>query len=171
MGMMIRYSSTPGRIGTPPMDWPRAAVSHPASPKATLLVFVHPECPCSRATMEELAHVMVFQNLVEARVYFSEPAGTSWPKTGLYESASRIPGVRVFSDPDGAIARQFGARTSGQSLLYNTAGRLLFSGGITGARGHVGGNEGEDAVLMLLEGGTPLHRTAPVFGCALYGDE
>lgn len=171
MAAMVKYSSTPGRIATPPLDWPRRAASQPAAPKATLLVFIHPQCPCSRSTLEELAHIMLRRNQVEARVYFWEPAGVAWPKTDLYQSASRIPGVRVLSDPDGAIAQQFGARTSGQSLLYNAAGRLVFSGGITAERGHAGENDGEDSIIALLDGGAPLHRTAPVFGCALYGDE
>ena len=168
---MVKYAYTPGRSATPPLDWPRHAHFQPASPKATLLVFVHPQCPCSRATLEELARIMVLRNRVEGRVYFLEPAGTRWPKTDLYESASRIPGVRVFSDPNGGIAQQFGARTSGQSLLYDAGGHLVFSGGITAGRGHVGANDGLESVLALLSGDTPRHRTAPVFGCALYGDD
>jgi hypothetical protein len=168
---MVKYASTPGRIATPPLDWPRHTQFQPASPKATLLVFIHPQCSCSRATLEELARIMVLRHQVEGRVYFLEPAGTHWAKTDLYASASRIPGVRVFDDPDGAIAQQFGARTSGQSLLYNAAGTLVFNGGITAARSHVGANDGLDAVMALLKGDAPRHPTAPVFGCALYGDE
>src|SRR5579863_8219926 len=125
---MIRYASTPGRLATPPVDWPRNTQLQPASPKATLLVFVHPQCPCSRATLEELAQIMVLRQQVEGRVYFLEPAGTQWSKTDLYDSAVRIPGVRVLSDPNGVVARQFGARTSGQSLLYDAGGRLVFNG-------------------------------------------
>jgi hypothetical protein len=168
---MVKYASTPGRIATPPLNWPHNTEIQPASPKATLLVFVHPQCPCSRATLEELAEIMVLRPQVEGRVYFLEPAGVQWSKSDLYESASRIPGVRVFGDPNGAIAQQFGARTSGQSLLYDAAGRLVFNGGITAARGHAGANDGQDAVMALLRGGSPRHRTTPVFGCALYGDE
>jgi hypothetical protein len=168
---MIKYASTPGRLATPPLEWPRHTQFQPASPRATLLVFVHPQCPCSRATLEELAGIMVLRQQVEGRVYFFEPAGAPWPKTDLYESASRIPGVRVLSDPNGVVARQFGARTSGQSLLYNAGGRLVFNGGITAARGHVGANDGVDAVLALLNGAPPHHMSVPVFGCALYGDD
>jgi len=62
---MIKYSSTPGRIATPPVDWPRHTQFQPASPKATLLVFVHPQCSCSRATLEELATIMVLRQQVE----------------------------------------------------------------------------------------------------------
>ena len=168
---MIKYTWTPGRLATPPLEWPRHSQFQPASPKATLLVFVHPQCPCSRATLEELAGIMVLRPQVEGRVYIFEPAGAPWPKTDLYESAARIPGVRVLSDPNGAVARQFGARTSGQSLLYNAAGRLVFNGGITAGRGHVGANDGVDAVLALLNGAPPRQRSIPVFGCALYGDD
>jgi hypothetical protein len=168
---MIKYAWTPGRLAKPPMDWPRHTQFQLASPKATLLVFIHPQCPCSRATLEELANILALRQQVEGRVYFLEPAGTAWPKTDLYESALRIPGVRVRSDPNGAVARQFGARTSGQSLLYNAGGRLVFNGGITAGRGHAGANDGVDAVLALLNGIPPHRSYTPVFGCALYGDD
>jgi hypothetical protein len=167
---MVKYAFTPGRVATPPLEWPSRTQVQLASPKATLLVFVHPQCPCSRATLEELASIMVLGRQVEGRVYLLEPAGTQWERTDIYETATRIPGVRVLSDPNGAIAQQFGARTSGQSVLYNAAGRLVFSGGITAGRGHVGANDGLEAVLALLNGDPPRHRTSPVFGCALYGD-
>jgi hypothetical protein len=52
-------------------------------------------------------------------------------------------------------------------LLYDTAGRLLFSGGITAARGHSGDNAGREAIVALLAG-APTDRTqTPVFGCKL----
>ena len=41
-----------------------------------------------------------------------------------------------------ARRQRFGAETSGQTLLYDRDGRLLFSGGTTGSRGHDGDNAG-----------------------------
>ena len=49
-----------------------------------------------------------------------------------------MPGVRVFEDPEATTARLFGARVSGQVLLYDAGGKLLFNGGITAFRGHPG---------------------------------
>jgi hypothetical protein len=77
--------------------------------------------------------------------------------------------VRALEDPDGEEARRFGASTSGQTLLYSGKGRLLFNGGITASRGHIGPNDGWDAVVSLLQTGTAKHQTTPVFGCSMLG--
>jgi hypothetical protein len=168
---MFRYAGTPGRIAAPPREWPRDAAIRPSQGKYSLLLFVHPECPCSRASMEELARLMVSPRQLDAVVVFFAPeSAPDWKNSDLYASARRIPGVRVVTDPDGSIGRQFGVRTSGQTLLFDTRGALAFNGGITIARGHAGDNEGVDAIAALLRGGAPLHRTTPVFGCSLYGE-
>ena len=70
-------------------------------------------------------------------------------------------------DRDGPVARAFGASTSGQTLLYDAAARLVFNGGITAARGHSGSNDGRDALVALLNAAVPRRRTTPVFGCSL----
>ncbi|HEY6421580.1 MAG TPA: hypothetical protein VIX59_21490 [Candidatus Binataceae bacterium] len=36
-------------------------------------------------------------------------------------------------------------------MLYDRRGRLLFSGGITGARGHFGDNAGVSAIVALID--------------------
>jgi hypothetical protein len=109
---------------------------------------------------------------LDAYVFFYLPAheSSAWVKTDLWNSARSIPGVRVIEDPGGAFALRFGAFTSGQTLLYNPAGRLVFHGGITAARGHSGDNNGRHAILALLQGGTPERSVTPVFGCSLRGE-
>jgi hypothetical protein len=70
-------------------------------------------------------------------------------------------------DRDAAESRRFRAETSGDALLYDEHGRLLFSGGITVARGHAGDNAGLGAIEALVRGDTNVRRQTPVFGCAL----
>jgi len=65
-------------------------------------------------------------------------------------------------------ARRFGVETSGQTLLYDAGGRLIFSGGITGSRGHAGDNAGEAALVALLTSGQADRRATSVFGCPLF---
>jgi hypothetical protein len=86
--------------------------------------------------------------------------------------------VRVVADTDGADARRFGAIASGQTMLYGSDGRLQFTGGITGSRGHEGDNAGVDAIEAALQGdrsGLDGDRTARtstfVFGCLLFNAE
>jgi hypothetical protein len=97
-----------------------------------------------------------------------EPAG--WEQTDLWRTASAIPGVHVMTDVGGAEARVFGALVSGQTLLYSAMGSLLFSGGITGARGHEGDNAGRTALTSILAGRTSATIRTKVFGCYLYSE-
>ena len=80
-----------------------------------------------------------------------------------------IPGVATILDRGGREAARFGAHVSGQTFLYDAAGRLVFSGGMTIARGHAGDNDGEDALLALITAGHAPVASTPVFGCLLRG--
>src|SRR5262249_61730921 len=107
-----------------------------------------------------------------ANVLFVTPADApeGGERTDLWRSAAAIPGVTVERDEDGAEARRFNSPTSGQVIVYDAAGRLRFSGGITAARGHAGDNLGESAIVELVrgrEGDAPIATATPVFGCAL----
>jgi hypothetical protein len=89
-------------------------------------------------------------------------------QTDLLASAAAIPGVVVVRDDEGVEAGRFRAATSGQTMLYDTAGTLLFSGGITSARGHAGDNAGREAVVSLLTTDEAARKETPVFGCPLF---
>jgi hypothetical protein len=58
--------------------------------------------------------------------------------------------------------------TSGQTVLYDNEGALLFSGGITGARGHAGDNAGRTSLVELLNRGAAGRSRTSVFGCPLF---
>lgn len=168
--LMAQYSQTAGATGTAPALWPEASwVSHdPVLP--SLVMFLHPRCPCSRATLGELEQLMAHrQGLFSAQVWFIQPEGMTedWVKTDLWHAAAAIPGVQVSVDHEGAEARRFQAVTSGQTLLYDVGGGLIFQGGITLARGHAGDNPGRDAIESLLKQQITHASSTPVYGCAL----
>lgn len=164
------YLVTPGETAPAPARWPTASRLPHASDRPTLLLFAHPRCPCTRATVGELELVMA-RNLgrVEARVLFVRPPGVraGWERTPLWERTERIPGVLVQADEGGAEATTFGALTSGEVRVYDASGALRFAGGITGARGHSGDNPGRAALEDHLSGRTGAAASTPVFGCPL----
>ena len=137
--------------------------------RPVLVMALHPQCPCSHATIAELER-LIAQAAVRPAVHllFVAPpqVDDAWVRSGLWETASRIPGVRLTRD-DGREARRFGARVSGQVLVYDGAGQLQFSGGITSSRGHEGDNAGRDAITALLAG-RPHAASSFVFGCLLF---
>ena len=118
------------------------------------------------------AHEKLSANVV---FYAPQDEPGAWAETDLWNTAKQIPGVTVMEDRGNSVGRSFGAFTSGQTLVYDSSGRLIFNGGITASRGHSGDNYGRDAIIALLQGrlpeGTSLPVTAPVFGCSLRSEE
>lgn len=172
-GYLINYTATAGRGDDGRPQWPQDAQLERPSDKPLLLMFVHPACPCSRASMEELSRLVARANRkVAVSVLFLRPDGfeAGWERSDLWESASRIPGVRVLVDPAGIAARRFGAATSGYTLLYDRNGRLVFRGGITASRGHEGDNVGKHAILSWLHDTEIESAETPVFGCPLFDE-
>jgi len=168
---MLAYSIAPGRAGSPPAAWPVASRLSLAAGRPTLVLFVHPRCPCSRASLGELAVLMAHcQTQLTAHVLFLQPEGTteSWATTDLWRAACIIPGVTVHGDAAGVEARRFHSETSGHTVLYDRDGRLVFQGGITVSRGHSGDNPGRGTVENWLAERRPAQINTPVFGCSLF---
>jgi hypothetical protein len=168
------YESTPGASADAPGLWPAASRIKPDSDRATLVMMAHPHCPCTRASIGELARLMTqAQGRVTAYVLFVRPEGFSdeWVQSELWASAAAIPGVTPVLDDDGDEAGIFHAQTSGQTVLYDDDCNLLFRGGITSARGHAGENAGRTAIVALLTSGEAEEPDTPVFGCPLFAQK
>jgi hypothetical protein len=137
--------------------------------RPSLLVFVHPQCPCSVATIAELERLLAHGGDrldVQVVVFVPEGAPDGWRDTTLVTRARAIPGVRVVFDVDGREGELFGAQTSGQTLLFSPGGEVVFRGGITASRAHEGDNAGRSAIEAIAAGRTPLMHETSVFGCA-----
>jgi len=167
---LFQYETTPGQVGTIASKWPAVSVVPRQPNKPTLLMFAHPHCPCTRASIGELAQIMAHAvGKVNAYVFFVKPenAEPGWDDTDLRSSAVAIPGVTVMTDQNGKEAARFGAKTSGHTVVFGSDGNLVFSGGITASRGHAGNNAGESAILALLTDQPVERARTPVFGCSL----
>lgn len=170
--LMMAYANTPSEAGAPPVNWPDSSQLAHNREKPTLVMFLHPKCPCSRATVGELALLMAHcQGRVETHVFFLRPAGKTveWAQSDLWQEAALIPGVTIHRDDEGREAQHFNAATSGETVLYDARGRLQFHGGITTARGHSGDNAGRDALQDLLLQMPVSQTVTPVYGCSLFG--
>lgn len=171
VGLLWKYESTPGVAAATPARWPSGSSIKPDADRATLVMLAHPHCPCTRASIGELARLMTqARGRVTAYVLFVRPSNfsDSWVQSELWASAEAIPGVTPVLDDEGVEANRFHAATSGQTVLYDAAGHLLFSGGITSARGHAGDNAGLAAIVSLLTSDEADERGTPVFGCPLF---
>jgi len=168
--MLAGYSNSPGDASAGPRRWPTNSAIPISPERATLVMFVHPHCPCTRASLGELEKIVArCPKGATTWVVFFRPSATSdgWEETDLWRTADSIPGVHVVRDVDGQLAGRFHVHTSGETLLYDAAGDLLFSGGITLACGHSGDNAGASAVTSYLAGHSPGYCQTPVFGCPI----
>ncbi|PYK31416.1 MAG: hypothetical protein DME57_03810 [Verrucomicrobia bacterium] len=166
---LLSYENAPGEVGKVPSAWPVNSSIRLATDRPTLVVFAHPQCPCTRASISELASIVAHtQSKARVLVLFYTPrdTGDDWRNTDNCRTAAQIPGVSVLADVDGEEAERFGAETSGHAFLFEPNGRLLFNGGITASRGHAGGNAGESAIVSLIDNQSAGSAQAFVFGCS-----
>jgi len=170
LAALSRYAGTPAPDSAVSETWPQDTGLVREDGRNVLVMFVHPHCPCSRASIGELARLMVHvRGRVAPVVLFYRPAGgkAEWERTDLWNSAAMIPGAVVKADEEGREAARFGVAVSGHTLLYDGRGQLVFSGGITPARGHAGDNAGSGSIAAFLNAGQLLVARTPTFGCYL----
>jgi len=164
------HATRPCDAGTRSLGWPEGSLIRRDGTRPTLLIFLHPCCPCSRASLAELAYIMSHAGgRVSAHALLLLPAHLPerWGESAIEQDLAELPDVLTWRDRGGNEARRFGVATSGHVLLYDAQGRLTFSGGITSARGHRGDNYGRDAVLAQILGQEGDRPGNPVFGCPL----
>jgi hypothetical protein len=167
VSLMARYDSTAGPDQSAPSQWPERTSLKLAGDPFQAFLFVHPYCACTRATLSELERLMQTRGRrLRVTISIVTRKDQDYKSLAIYETVRAIPDVAIVADPEGAEARRFGAVTSGFLALYNQKGDLLFSGGITGARGEEGDNRGRSAVEEIVDGKAGLRR-ALVFGCGL----
>lgn len=155
------YATTPGAVGATPVQFPAQS----ALPRGSLLVFVHAECPCTRATLRELAALLDERGPPVSLVVAPYTLGT-WRDSAAAAVAERIPNLTAFQD-DGREATRFGALTSGFVVLYDADGMLQFAGGVTGSRGHMGESMALRGLRSVLRARKPRPQHHPVYGCPL----
>ena len=171
VGVGVRFlhakATTPGERGQAEAEWPAASALQRSTQTPTVVMFVHPRCACSRASLTELNLTLQHAH-AKAYVVFLHPDGVEpdWAKSDTWHSAARLPNAERVIDHGGREAALFGAKTSGHVVVYDAGGALRFAGGITGSRAHEGENTGRVAVENALLGrrADPAHD---VFGCAM----
>jgi hypothetical protein len=151
--------------------WPDGSALQQATGRPTLLLFLHPKCPCSRAAIRQLERIDAAapRGAANLIVVVTVPldAATDWSTTGSVAAAEKIPNANIYLDRGGIEAARFGATTSGELMLFNTKGKRVFVGGITPSRGHEGANVGADTLAALLDDTSGASATTPAYGCRL----
>lgn len=154
----MRWDFTPGQTAAAPASL--NAKAH----KPCLIVALHSQCPCSLATVENLTSLSP-QERAQMQITLAF-TGPDVKDSAIVKKAAALPEAREEFLSETEILRKYGAKTSGQALFYDATGRLVFSGGLTDARGVPGDSAGMKALEAALRGKACV-ATTPVYGCAL----
>jgi hypothetical protein len=165
------YEQRPGKDVPPAVTWPNRSTLSRSPTLPTLVVFVHEECPCTRASMTELQVIGTRCRKRLSIIVAFVNEGVTKPIIGssLWQAAKAVPSAVVVKvQPQEASL--FGATTSGFTALYDVSGHLVYSGGVTSQRGHEGDNACVDAIIAFVNHGASDFKRAPTFGCALFNE-
>lgn len=169
---MIVYASLPGKTSVSLTTWPQDLAFQPAPHRACLVFFMHPRCPCTKASLNQLKELFLLSPdcPFDVKVLVFDPTNREqdWTQTLLLAEAKRLPHTDIVFDTDGKQAQRLGAFTSGHVLLFDADRNLVFSGGITPSRGHIGNCDGFSYLSQwILGGSTSGQKTAATYGCPI----
>lgn len=156
LAILYDYEFHPGAAAAPPRSWPAASRLRLPAQQSSLLMFVHPHCPCTRASIGELERLLpALADSVSVRIVVFSPidATPGWHRSTLWDACRQLPGVEVVLDRNSSETERFGVTTSGHVLLYDDSGALQFSGGLTASRGHAGPALGQSQLVARLQPG------------------
>ena len=78
MKVLYDHQGSAGAAAAAPQTWPSASGIERDPQRPTLVMLAHPRCPCTRASLEELAVLMTrLGGRLDAHVLFVKPSGTS----------------------------------------------------------------------------------------------
>lgn len=135
-----------------------------------VIVAIHPRCPCTRTTLNELRRLLTEATIsVQCTVLIAIPEDQSsaWLASATVDAAKRLPNTQLIPDANSNRASQLGLDISGQILVIGDDAGVLFSGGITAGRSCTTDNIGSESLARLLNGNATLPLSTPTFGCRL----
>ncbi|UUO05231.1 hypothetical protein M4951_17835 [Blastopirellula sp. J2-11] len=152
--------------------WPSDSNLTLADDRPTVLLFLHPRCPCSAASLTELEQAISDTPAArKPRVLVIATVPTQyddqWTGASNVERGKRLPNASVVFDIGGVESNKFGVASSGHVMAFASSGDLLFTGGVTESRGHAGNNVGRASLVNALTGAAFPTAKPPVFGCRL----
>ena len=142
----------------------------PGAGQVRIVMALHPKCPCTRRSLDELQSLLgIAPEKTHCTFLVGLPSSKSktWMDTDTVATASGLPNVDIITDQDSARAKSLGLSRSGESLVINDAGQVVFQSGITAGRSCKMRNPSSDAVSEFLLHGTCPAITTPMFGCPL----
>lgn len=167
--LLMNYSAQAGAHSAVLNHWPSQSKLS-LSQKPHLVMFLHPGCACSKASVAELSRLLAQAPELTTQIVFMRTSKIEklFKANSLLAQVQNLPRTKIIFDEKGIESKIFGAETSGLTHLYNAKSELIFSGGLTMARGHEGDSVGKQSILAYLNGKESV-KSSLVFGCDIFG--
>lgn len=148
--------------------WPASSAIERPSARRQVVLFAHPACPCTAASLQKLAEIVERLPGIDATVVFVTRGLPPALGTGgtAVRVARELPQIQIVFDAH-REAEAFQATVSGEAFAFHPDGSLLFHGGLTAGRGHAGDSESARQLEAALRGDERAVRECPVYGCRL----
>ncbi|HCS55077.1 hypothetical protein [uncultured Rubinisphaera sp.] len=170
--LLCDYSTRPGASAAVPTKWPENSTLPQVDGRQSLLFFIHPCCPCSMASLNVFERILVkTASSQDATVVLTGGVEPNQKTRDWFQNWCQKRNVRLVWDFRREEAEIFHVKTSGQTILYNKNGSLVFSGGITAGRGHAGDNPGQQDLQAAIHVNGSDQATAkchPLYGCSIW---
>ncbi len=165
--VQLRYDSLPGIAAVPKTAWPAASKIKYSTITNTLVMVLHPRCPCSRASVQQVASMMNTTNPPKCIFLFYTPSifAKGWEKTDIWNQASEIPDSVLISDIDGRETKTSEHPHPDRPTFFDRQGFLRYSGGLTEGRGHQGECRNLEAAIKALNDSHKPTTFGAVYGC------
>ena len=150
------------------------SISALSGSSGTVVVFWSNQCPWVDKYHGRFAQIVAdFSERGMGFVLVNSNDAAAFPQESVEESArvaSKLSGVTYLSDPDGQLAKAFGAERTPHVYVFNASGELAYVGTIDdspGDPGNVTSSYLRDALDALASGRTATVPKTKAFGCTI----
>lgn len=168
---MLIFQFTPGKMGKVFNDFPQKSKLVLDQTLPTLILFLHPKCTCSKASVEE---IKIIKSSIKKEFKLIAVVQTASLKLTdelekLKEELSTLPHSTIVNDSYSFETNLFSVKTSGQIYIYSSFGELIYTGGSTSSRGTSSPSELRRTIASILETNKKPHQliTKSIYGCEM----
>lgn len=134
----------------------------------SVLVFIHPECPCTPASLRTLSRLVDECTAdFDLQILVASYGDTNSLQSTNARLAEAIPKATVQPDPNGTIAQSLDAHVSGTICVVAPNNNLLYLGGLTNSRGCETIGPHFQIIKQVIQNRWSAAVTTSVYGCDL----
>jgi hypothetical protein len=133
-GFWIYYQSGRQVAAETPSQWPMTSSLMRQADLPSVILFANPNSPCTTDTLAQLKEAVEGERVKASIVFWApEHADEESLNSNNIDQAKQISGATIVFDSKGHEFANFGIQSSGQVIVYDPNGQLVYNGDITGS--------------------------------------